>query len=314
MRSLHHSIEQGARALLSIFTNNLLPVLLIAGAGFCLGKILHVEARPLGRVIFYIFAPLLIFDLISRSQLAFDKILLMMGFAMTIMLVVGGLAFLAGKLFRLERTVLTAVVLTATFANNGNYGLPLVSFAFGGEALAYAGIYFVSSLILFYTLGILIASLGHLRFKEAMLGLLKVPAIYAIVLAMVFVRTGWALPDPLQRTITLAAGATVPCMLVLLGLELQHIEWNRDARALSIPVFLRLIIGPLIGIGMASLFGLPAAARQAGITEASTPSAVMNSVVATEYKLEPSLVTAIIFAGTVLSPLTITLVLFFLGR
>ena len=143
-----------------------------------------MEARPLGRIIFYIFAPVLIFDLITRSQLSFDKILRMMGFALATMLVVAGLAFLAGRLFKLERAILTAVVMTATFANNGNFGLPLVSFAFGEEALAYASIYFVTSVMVFYTLGVLIASLGHLRLKDAVIGLLKVPAIYAIVLAM----------------------------------------------------------------------------------------------------------------------------------
>jgi len=300
--------------LLDIFANNILPILLIAGAGFLLGKTLQVEARPLGRVIFYIFSPLLVFDLISSSQLSIDRMLRMMGFALCTILVVGGLAFLAGKLFRLERAALTAVVLTALFSNSGNYGLPLVSFAFGQEALAYASIYFVTSLTLFYTLGVVIASVGHVRLKDALLGLLKVPAVYAILLAIVFVRTGWSLPEPLQRTVSLAAGATIPAMLVLLGLELQRAEWSRNLRALSIPVVLRLIIGPLVALAAASIFGLPALARQAGVTESGTPSAVLNTVLATEYKVEPSLVTAIIFLGTVLSPLTLTPILYFLRR
>jgi predicted permease len=300
--------------LLKIFANNLLPILLIAGAGFVLGKALKVEARPLGRVIFYIFSPLLVFDLVTESQLSFDRILRMMGFALTTILLIGGLAFLAGKLLRLERGPLTAVVLTALFSNSGNYGLPLVSFAFGQEALAYASIYFVTSLTVFCTLGVVIASLGQVRMKGALLGLLKVPAVYAIVLAMIFVGTGWSLPEPLQRTVTLASGATVPAMLVLLGLELQRAEWSRNLRALSIPVFLRLVVGPLVALGLASLFGLPALARQAGIAESGTPPAVLNTVLATEYKVEPSLVTAVIFAGTIISPLTLTPVLYFLGR
>ena len=45
---------------------------------------------------------------------------------------------------QLERHALVAVVITTMFANTGNYGLPLVSFAFGEEALSYAGIYFPS--------------------------------------------------------------------------------------------------------------------------------------------------------------------------
>jgi predicted permease len=175
--------------LLNIFADNLLPVLLLAGAGFALGKILKVEPRPLGRVVFYILSPILVFDLITRSQLPPGRIALMMGFAASIMLATAGLALLIGRLLRLERTVLSAVILTTLTANNGNYGLPVIAFAFGQEALAYASIYFVTSNLMLYSLGVFTASLGHLRLKDALLGLLKVPAIYAIILAMVFVRT-----------------------------------------------------------------------------------------------------------------------------
>ncbi|MBI4731098.1 MAG: AEC family transporter [Chloroflexi bacterium] len=300
--------------LLNIFANNLLPVLLLAGAGFALGKTLKVSPRPLGRVVFYVFSPILVFDLITRSQLPPGRIALMMGFAACLMLTAAGLAFMAGKLLRLERAALTAVVLTTMIGNNGNYGLPVIAFAFGQEALAYASIYFVTSNVMLYSLGVFTASLGHMRPKDALLGLLKVPAIYAILLGMVFVRTGWVLPDPLQRTVTLAAGAAVPCMLILLGLELQRAEWSRNLRALGIPVFLRLAVGPFLALGLAALFGLQGPARQAGVTEAGMPSAVMTTIVASEYDLEPSLVTAIVFVSTILSPLTLTPLLYFLGK
>ncbi len=300
--------------MLTIFANNILPILLLSGAGFVLGRTMKLDSRPLARIIFYIFSPVLVFNLITSSQLSIEKILLMMGFAAVVMLASAAVAFLAGKLLRLERTALTVAVLTSLLANNGNYGMPVISFAFGQDALAYASIYFVTSTLFVYTFGVLLASLGHLDLKASLRNLLKVPAIYAIILAMVFVRTGWSLPEPLERTVSLAAGAAVPSMLVLLGLELQKAEWTRNLRALSVPVFTRLVIGPIIGLGMAVLFGLQGSARLAGVTEAGMPSAVMNTVLAAEYKLDSSLVTAVVFVSTILSPLTLTLLLYFLGR
>jgi predicted permease len=300
--------------LLEIFSNTLLPVLLLAGAGFALGRILKVSPRPVGRIVFYIFSPILVFDLITKSQLTPGNIFLMLGFAASLMLISAVLAFLAGKLLHLDRAVITAVVLTTLTGNNGNYGLPVIAFAFGQEALAYASIFFVTTNIMLYSVGVFIASLGHLNPKDALLGLLKVPAIYAIILGMVFVRAGWVLPISLQRTVTMAAGAAVPCMLLLLGLELQRAEWSRNIRALGIPVFLRLAAGPFIALVLTSIFGLPDLARKAGITQAGMPSAVMTTVIASEYNLEPSLVTAIVFITTFLSPLTLTPLLYFLGR
>ena len=257
---------------------------------------------------------MLIFNLLTGSQLAVGSIFLMMGYAATVMLTVAGIAFLLGKLFRLERAALVAVVLTTLFANNGNYGLPLIAFAFGQESLAYASIYFVTNSLLLYTVGVLIASLGHLRPKEGLLGLLKVPAIYAIILAAIFIRTGWSLPAPVQKTVELTAGGAIPAMLILLGLELQKVEWTHNLKALSIPVACRLLVGPLIGLAMAALFGLNGSARKDGITDAGMPPAVMTTVLANEYKLDASLVTAIVFVGTILSPLTLTPLIYFLGR
>jgi len=152
-----------------------------------------------------------------------------------------------------------------------------------------------------------------LKLQNALKGLLKVPAIYAIILAILFVRFDWTLAEPLQRTVTLASGAAIPSMLVLLGLELQRATWTRRVRALSIPVFSRLVASPLIALGLTALFGLPLPARQAAISEAGMPSAVLTTVLATEYGLDSSLVTAIVFLTTLLSPLTLTPLLTYLG-
>ncbi len=215
-------------ALLNVFVNNLLPILLLSGAGFALGRMFNLDSRPLGRIIFYILSPVLIFNLLTTSKLAVEGILVMMGYAASSILIIGGIAFIVGKLFRLERSVLTIVVLTSLFANNGNYGLPLIAFAFGQEALAYASIYFVTNSLLLYTLGVVIASMGHLSLKEALMGLLKVPAIYAILLAVIFIQTGWSLPIPIQKTVELTAGGAVPAMIILLGLELHKAEWSKN--------------------------------------------------------------------------------------
>ncbi len=161
--------------LLDTFANNILPVLLLSGAGFALGRALKIDPSPLGRVIFYILSPVLVFNVLISNNLPLARLAIMMGFTATGTLVIACLAFLIGKLFRIERGALIIVVLTSMCVNSGNFGLPLVSFAFGQEALAYASIYYVTSTLIFYTLGVIISSLGHLDLKGALLGLLKVP-------------------------------------------------------------------------------------------------------------------------------------------
>src|SRR5215216_1372365 len=153
--------------LASTFANNILPILLLSGAGFALGKLLHIDPRSLGRVVFYVFSPVLLFDLLSQNQLKLREAAIVMAFALCFILMIGALTFLIGYFLKLERHVLVAILITTMFANTGNYGLPLVSFAFGEQALSYAGIYFATTTLLFYTLGVFLASLGHMTFRQA---------------------------------------------------------------------------------------------------------------------------------------------------
>ncbi len=300
--------------LLTTFANNLLPVMLLGAAGFLLGRALAIDSRSLGRVIFYFFSPVLVFNLLIHNDLPLGEMARTMGFSLAVFLALGALVLLVGRLVRLDRPTLIAVLLTAAFANTGNYGLPLVSFAFGEDALAHATLYFVTNSILFNTAGVLIASLGHLDFKQAALGMLKVPTVYAVLLAALLNEFNLSLPLPLERTVGLAANGAIPLMLILLGVELSRVQWSRNLRPLGLGVGLRLLLGPLVGFLLAIPFGLTGAARQGNLIETATPAAVTNIVLATEYKLDSSLVTAIVFIGTLLSPLTLTPLLVYLGR
>jgi predicted permease len=231
-----------------------------------------------------------------------------------VVLSMGIITFLLGTLFKLDRPTLTSILITTMFANTGNYGLPLVSFAFGEQALSYAGIYFATTTLLFYTLGVLIASLGHMSLKEAALGLFRIPTLYAVILAILINAFGLQIPGPVERAVDLAAGGTIPLMLILLGVGLTRVQLSGSVRAMQLSVSLRLLIAPMIAMLLTGLFGIGGAARQGSVTQASMPSMVSATVLATEYQLDSKLVTAVIFISTLLSPLTLTPLLVFLGR
>jgi malate permease and related proteins len=300
--------------LASTFANNILPIILLSGAGFALGKLLHIDSRSLGRVVFYVFSPVLILDLLIQNQLKMSEAAIVIAYAFSFILIMGAITLLLGYFLKLERPALISILITTMFANTGNYGLPLVSFAFGEQALSYAAIYFVTTTCMFYTLGVLLASLGHMNFKEAALGLFKVPTIYAVLLAVIINAWNIQIPTPVTRAIELAAGGSIPLMLILLGVQLTHVEFSSHLRALQLSVLLRLLIAPLAALLFAALFGLHGFARQGSVTQASMPSMVSATVLATEYDLDSKLITAVVFISTLLSPLTLTPLLVFLGR
>ena len=301
-------------ALFVTFANNLLPILLVSGAGFLLGKTLDVDSRSLGRVVFYVFSPILVFSLLVHTKLNSGEIAATMGFTVAVALVVGTAALLIGTLLHFERPLLMALILTSAFGNTGNYGLPLVSFAFGQDALAFATLNFVTSVVMFNTLGVLVASLGHMDLKTAAMGIFRVPAVYAVLLAGVLNHFQVTLPTPLDRTVALAPNGSIPVMIILLGLELSRVRWSHSLPAISLSAGLRLLGGPAVGLLLAALLGFRGAAWQGNVIESGMPAAVTTTVLATEYGLDTSLVTAMVFLGTILSPLTLTPLLVFLGK
>jgi predicted permease len=299
--------------LASLFINNLLPILLIAGIGYLCGKYLQIEPRSLSRIIFYVFSPCLIFNLLMNSQLSNGDILRMIGFTVSVVFCVSMVTFLLGKLLKLNRQMLAAVVLATLSTNSGNFGLSLNLFAFGESGLAQASIFFVTSALITYSVGVAVASLGTASLKQSLLKLLKIPTIYAVFLALVFVWQGWQLPLSLARTTTLLGDASIPTMLILLGLQLQANQRTRHIPALVLASSMRLVGGAVFGLVLGALFGLQGVAYQAGVIEAATPTAVLATVLSTEFDAEPAFVTTVVFTSTLLSPLTLTPLLAYLG-
>jgi predicted permease len=296
-----------------LFVNNLLPILLAAGAGFLVARYLGVTPRSVSRVVFYIFSPCLIFTLLTSGRLNGDDISQMVFFTVASVLIMGAVTAVIAYALRLKRSIMVALLLTVMFGNAGNFGLSLNLFAFGEDAVAYAAIFFATSAILVYTLGVVLASWGKTNLRSALAGVFKFPVIYAVILALIYNFFNLRLPLPVDRTISLLSDAAIPVMIVLLGIQLYNSKLSNDVFPVGLSNLLRLVVSPVLAIGLAALFRLEGAAYEAGVLEAAVPTAVLTTVLATEFDIEPALVTTAVVTSTLLSPLTLTPLLAFLG-
>ena len=297
----------------TLFLNNLLPILLAAGVGYLLGEWLEIDPDTISRVLFYALSPFLIFDLLANSQITQGAMVRIMAFSATQVILLTAVTWLLGRALQLERELLAAVIITAVFMNAANFGLSLNYFAFGETAMTHASIFYVTTAILTYTLGVTVASLGSLNLKQSLLKLIKIPTLYAAILGILFNAMGWQLPTPLERTSSLLSDAAIPSMLILLGLQLQQNQRSWDLRALGLATGMRMLGGPLLAFATVGFFGLGEMAYKAAITEAAMPTAVVTTVLATEFDVKPAFVTTVVFITTLLSPLTLTPLLAYLG-
>ncbi|MFQ5921509.1 MAG: AEC family transporter [Anaerolineales bacterium] len=292
--------------LLELFVNNILPILLVASIGFLLQKLLRIDPRPLSQITFYVLSPALVFTLLVSAGIEGSQVLSMMAFAAAVVLLTAGVSYALARTFGLGSKRGAAFLLTATFMNAGNYGLSLNKFAFGNLGLALASIYFVASLMMTNSLGVYIASVGGGSARQAFKGLAKVPAVYAIPLAMAIRALDFALPLPISRPLELLSLATIPAMLLLLGMQIARAGLPPHRKLLSASVAIKLLAAPAIALLISPLFGLEGLVRDVGILQSAMPTAVMTTIIAIEYDAEAAFVTGAVLVTTLLSPFTLT--------
>ena len=142
--------------------------------------------------------------------------------------------------------------------------------------------------------------------RASLAGLLRIPTVWAVVVAFGMLGAGLRLPGPAASAVHLLAGACVPVFLLVLGMQLRGARLTGPLRPMLFATAMRLGGGALAGALLAPAFGLAGAARQAGILQSAMPSAVIGTILATEYDVEPAFVTSVVLLTTILSPFTLT--------
>lgn len=293
-----------------IFFETVLPVFLIAFAGYLLAWRMSIDGRSLGRLLFYLATPALVFRSLYSMTLdpvALRQIALVAALVITLTGVAGWLVALDQQ--RRERV---AVILTSAVSNNGNMGIPISLFAFGPAGMALASIYYVVASFMNNTAGVVVASSGQAPLVKALRNTLAVPVLYTAVLGLVFNRLAWELPAPLYRSVDLLADAAIPGMLALLGINLRAAPRIQLQGVLWRSLLVRLVGGPLIAWQLCLLCGIGGIERNVLILQAAMPTAVISAVLATEFDAAPHVVTTAILMTTLASMGTLSLVLWWL--
>ena len=195
----------------------------------------------------------------------------------------GALGLGLTRFLRFDRVTTSAFLLSILFVNAGNYGIPFNQFAFGPEGVARAAVYFVGNSVLANTLAVYIASSGHANVRNSLVAVAKMPLAYAAVLGLLFNVMHWSTPEPLTRVLDLAAAAALPVMLVNLGLELARARVEDYDWRVFLATGLKLLVTPVVALGLAAVMGLQGLTRSVAVLEASMPTAVMASLIAFEF-------------------------------
>ncbi len=297
-----------------VFVNILLPIFLIIGSGVVFERFKKPDFKSVSDLTLFFFTPCLIFaGLMKGGAAVVDFLPGAVAFMVALTLIFWGLALACGRLLKLDSQRQSAFSLTTIMMNTGNYGLPLVLFAYGPEGLSYAVMVMVLFTFPLGTLAIYIASRGRDRPAKALLAMFKVPLFHAIILAAIWRGFALPLPEIIFKAIDIVGQAAIPGLLILLGMQLGRTRFQGELPAISVSSFLRLVLSPIIAILLCRLLGIQGLPRNVLILQTSTPAAVIPLLYAVNYDARPDMVAGTIFVSTIASALTLTFLLWFLG-
>jgi predicted permease len=298
---------------MTVLLSVVLPIFLVVGTGALAQTRLRLNVKTVSRATFYLFAPALVFDSLVSSNLAateFGQIVAAVIVVTAILWVVGAAI---SRILRFEGPTQAAFLAAILLMNAGNYGLPVNLFAFGEAGLARASVYFTISALLSSSLGVYLTARGHAKTLAALRRVFGVPLAYAAILGLVVGLAHVTIPDPLLKAIHLLGQASVPSMLIVLGISLtetvQHGLRASSLRALGSVTLLRLVVAPLLAWAVAWLLGLNGLDRNVVVVQSAMPTAVTTTILATEFESDPPFAAMCVLVTTLASLLTLTLLL-----
>jgi predicted permease len=294
---------------LALFLNVLAPVFVILGIGYLAAKSLKLDAATLSRIAYYVLTPAFVFTLLSDAKIEAQLASRMIGFITAVYVGSVIIAFVAARLLRRDRRTTAAYMMIAAFGNVGNFGLPIVQFAEGRDALLPATIYFLANLVFAFALCVMLASMGRGNIGQALLQVAKTPALIALVPALLVNALNIPIPPLVGRASELLSNALIPIMLVALGVQFANHGIPKINVDMLAAAGVRLLSGPVLAFALVGAFGLVGLERSGGILQASMPAAVLVSIVAMEYDVLPEFVTATVLFSNLASVVTLTAVL-----
>ncbi len=290
------------------------PLFTLIGCGYALGRRRRVDAESLADVAIYICLPFLLFSALVRhpiTGIAAVQVLAWQGgmYACSIPII-----WLLARALSWDKATRSAVTLSLPTVNVASYGVPVVLFALGDEALAIAMLLFVYGNVFASSLGVYIAAGGRQRPLQALTSIFKLPLIYTAVLAIALNAQGIAIAESVLNTADLIGKAGPILAIVLLGVQVGRIRVDRGQTAvLGGAIAAKIVLGPLMGIALTWAIGAQGAVREVLLICSCLPTAINALVLTTRFDARPDLLGGILIGSTLWSPISLLAVLHWLG-
>ena len=295
--------------MLHVLTHNILPVFTILALGFIMGRSKAVsagEAATLNRIAFLVLQPPLIFELLSKLDLAavrFDAILIYAGCE-----IVGfSSAYLVARyIFRRAHLEAWLLAMTTIFVNSLLYIWPISVLIYGEEgARPVSAIVALDASIVF---AFFIISMELMAGDRATGGsaqrIVRNPVLITIVIALLVNFAAIPIPEPVDTAARFIGAATAPLTLFALGVVLSGHSVVPSPTVIGVSA-LKLLGFPALLFGGLTLLSPDNPWGELFVLSAAGPSGAMAFALALLYGVRTDAIAPVIIWTSILSVLSL---------
>ena len=289
------------------------PLFVLSGCGYLLGRRRSIDPVPLADVALYICLPFLLFSALVRHPVAGTAAAQAFAWQVGLYLVSMPAIALVAQFAGWDKPTRSAVTLSLPTVNIASYGVPVVLFALGDEALAIVMLLFVYGNVLAASLGIYIAAGGRQSPLQAFKSIFRLPLIYAAGAALAVNALAVPIPVSVLAAADLIGRAGPILAIILLGVQVARIPIRGRSAALYGGIGAKIVVGPAIGIGLTLLVGAEGAVRDVLLLCSCLPTAINALILTVRFDARPDLLGGILIGSTLWSPLGLSIVLYWIG-
>ena len=296
----------------------IIPLYFLVILGFIAGKYLDVNAKGIGKLIIYIIAPIVIFEAITHASLSFSSLFIPI-IAFSISSFIAMIFFYYGK-YKWGDSRANVLAIVASEGNTGYFGIPIALLlfdqrVFGIYIMGTVGITLFENTVVFY-----LTARGRHTVRESIKRLIRLPALYAFVLANLFLYFNITLPSMMDNFISSMRGAYIVLGMMLIGFGISGIKkFSIDYQFITLAFIGKFILWPLLVLVLVMIdyyfFGIyDINAHRAFILLSIVPIAANTVVFATALNIYPEKVSTAVLFSTFFGLLYVPIVIVFLFK
>jgi predicted permease len=312
--------------LATIFYRVVLPILLVAGAGYAVQKALRLDITTLSNLHFYCVMPAMVFASIVGTELRGSEAAFIVLFGFACIGLAGALAWGITLAVRLRRDLRNPTVMVAMMHNSGNFGIPLQNLAFAGTGMSELAVSMQSFLLITqavttFTVGVLLAAGGkaQVTFGQTLRQIRRFPALYAVAAGLAVAGARAALRgsagagavfDPFWQALLVIKNVFVGLALLTMGAQLATLRIGRSGYPVALSVAMRLVLSPIVAFALIRLLGVDGFLAKVLMIGTCSPTAINTLLLCLKFDNHPDYVARSVFFSTLFSPLTVTPVIY----